>query len=60
MSEIKIRNLTKYFDDVKAIDGIDLDIPDKKVTVLLGPSGCGKSTTLRIIAGLIIPMRCTF
>ena len=32
--------------------GIDLEIPDKLLTVFVGPSGCGKSTTLRMIAGL--------
>ena len=35
------------------IEGLDLEIPDGKVVVVLGPSGCGKSTLLRLIAGLI-------
>ncbi len=35
-----------------AVRGIDLEIPDKALTVFVGPSGCGKSTTLRMIAGL--------
>jgi len=52
MSRLKLDNLTKYFGDVKAIEGINLTVPDEQFTVLLGPSGCGKSTTLRIIAGL--------
>src|ERR1700674_1684873 len=42
----------KRFDEVDAVRGIDLDIPDKEFVVLVGPSGCGKSTTLRMIAGL--------
>ncbi len=38
-----------------AIDGLDLDIPHARTTVVLGPSGCGKSTLLRVIAGLLEP-----
>jgi len=37
------------------MEGLDLDIPDGKVTCVLGPSGCGKSTLLRLIAGLEEP-----
>lgn len=44
--------LTKYYGDVPAVDGVDLDIADGEMLVLLGPSGCGKTTTLRCIAGL--------
>src|SRR4029079_4535925 len=42
----------KRYDEVEALRGIDLDIPDHEFVVLVGPSGCGKSTTLRMIAGL--------
>jgi multiple sugar transport system ATP-binding protein len=42
----------KRFDEVDAVRGISLHIPDKEFVVLVGPSGCGKSTTLRMIAGL--------
>ena len=56
---IKLTSLTKRFDsrgaDVKAVNGIDLDIPEGKLVSLLGPSGCGKTTTLRLIAGLARP-----
>ncbi len=50
-----MRSLTKRFDDVVAVDAIDLDIADGEFFALLGPSGCGKTTTLRMIAGLEIP-----
>jgi iron(III) transport system ATP-binding protein len=40
---------------VKAIDGIDFEVPQSKLMTLLGPSGCGKTTTLRCIAGLERP-----
>lgn len=53
MSSITLKNVSKvYSDGYKAVDGFDLEIPDKEFVVLVGPSGCGKSTTLRMIAGL--------
>jgi len=52
MSDIAIDGLTKEFDDVTAVDNIDLDVEGGEFLVLVGPSGCGKSTTLRMIAGL--------
>ena len=52
---VSMRALTKRFDDVVAVDAIDLDIADGEFFALLGPSGCGKTTTLRMIAGLEIP-----
>lgn len=45
------RNLTKYFGDRLAVDGIDLDIPSGGCFGLLGPNGAGKTTTLRMILG---------
>ncbi len=50
-----MRSVTKRFDDVTAVDSVDLDIADGEFFALLGPSGCGKTTTLRMIAGLEIP-----
>jgi ABC-type sugar transport system ATPase subunit len=52
MAQIQLEQLVKRYGDVEAVRGIDLHIPDGKVTVLVGPSGCGKTTTLRLIAGL--------
>jgi ABC-type sugar transport system ATPase subunit len=52
-NDIRFERVSKvYPPDVKAVDGIDLTIPDGELMILLGPSGCGKSTTLRMIAGL--------
>jgi ABC-type sugar transport system ATPase subunit len=52
MSTISLRGLTKRFDRLTAVDGVDLDVAAGEVVCLLGPSGCGKTTTLRMIAGL--------
>ncbi|WP_327086804.1 ABC transporter ATP-binding protein [Nonomuraea sp. NBC_01738] len=53
MSAIELRSLTKvYPGGVRALDALDLEIPDGEFFALLGPSGCGKTTLLRTIAGL--------
>ncbi|MFP4627200.1 MAG: ABC transporter ATP-binding protein [Natronomonas sp.] len=52
MTTITLNNLRKEFDDVVAVNGIDLEIKDGEFLVIVGPSGCGKSTTLRLLAGL--------
>jgi multiple sugar transport system ATP-binding protein len=52
MSNIRVKNLTKRFGNLTAVDGVDLEIKAGEVLCLLGPSGCGKTTTLRMIAGL--------
>ena len=52
MAEVKLKNLTKKYGDVVAVQNMDLTISDNEFLVLVGPSGCGKSTTLRMIAGL--------
>jgi phosphate transport system ATP-binding protein len=44
-----ITNLELYYDDFKAIKGIDLHIPEKEITAFIGPSGCGKSTVLKTL-----------
>ena len=49
---IELKNLTKRFGDLTAVDTINFDVGDGEVLCLLGPSGCGKTTTLRMIAGL--------
>ncbi|HSH92492.1 MAG TPA: phosphate ABC transporter ATP-binding protein PstB [Ramlibacter sp.] len=46
-AKISIRNLDFYYGRFHALKGINLDIPEKKVTAFIGPSGCGKSTLLR-------------
>ena len=52
MAEVNLKNLTKKYGDVVAVQDMNLKIPHNEFLVLVGPSGCGKSTTLRMIAGL--------
>jgi len=52
---IEVRNLTKSFGDVKAVDNLSLQAKDGCITGLLGPNGAGKTTTLRTIYGLQEP-----
>lgn len=55
MAKVVLKNVTKKFGRVVAVDKVDLEVKDGEFFVLLGPSGCGKSTTLRLIAGLEEP-----
>jgi putative spermidine/putrescine transport system ATP-binding protein len=52
---VSLRGLVKAFGEVRAVDGIDLDIADGEFLTLLGPSGSGKTTVLRMIAGFELP-----
>ncbi|MEM9204041.1 MAG: ABC transporter ATP-binding protein [Actinomycetota bacterium] len=52
---VELTGITKRFDEVVAVDNIDLAIEDGEFFAMLGPSGCGKTTTLRMIAGLEFP-----
>ena len=54
-ADVELRNLTKRFDDVTAVEGVDLHVQAGEFMSLLGPSGCGKTTTLRLIAGFEQP-----
>src|SRR5215831_18973409 len=55
MARLQLSGLSKTYGDFHAVAGIDLDIAQGELVVLLGPSGCGKTTTLRMIAGFIAP-----
>jgi daunorubicin resistance ABC transporter ATP-binding subunit len=52
---IRVEGLTKRFDAVTALEGIDLDVPAHTVFGLLGPNGAGKTTTIRILATILEP-----
>jgi multiple sugar transport system ATP-binding protein len=52
MAQVLLQSLTKKFDEVVAVNTVNLEISDREFVVLVGPSGCGKTTTLRMVAGL--------
>ena len=49
---LRLRNVTKRFGPLKAVDSVSLDIEEGELICFLGPSGCGKTTLLRLVAGL--------
>jgi sn-glycerol 3-phosphate transport system ATP-binding protein len=52
MAEIAFAGVKKKYGDTQVIHGIDMQIADGELIVIVGPSGCGKSTLLRMVAGL--------
>ena len=54
MSAIELRNVVKTFGAIRAVDGLDLEVPSGICLGLLGPNGAGKSTTMRLLTGQAI------
>jgi len=52
MSEVKLKNISKNFDQIQAVSNLSFTVKHGEFVVLLGPTGAGKTTTLRLIAGL--------
>lgn len=52
MADVELKNVTKRYNDVAALDDVSFNIKDGELFVLLGPTGAGKTTTLRTISGL--------
>ena len=55
MDEVIVKDLTKQFDDLTAVDHIELNVPEGSIYGLLGPNGAGKSTTVRLLCTLLKP-----
>ncbi|MDT8262530.1 ATP-binding cassette domain-containing protein, partial [Roseomonas sp. DSM 102946] len=55
MATLKLDEIRKSFGKTQVLHGIELDVADGEMVVLVGASGCGKSTLLRITAGLETP-----
>ncbi len=53
---ISVRDLKKYFGEVKAVNGISFDVQKGEVFGLLGPNGAGKTTTIKLLLGLLEPL----
>jgi ABC-2 type transport system ATP-binding protein len=54
-NQIVVRDLTKHFGDVQAVNGLNLDIKKGELFGLLGPNGAGKTTTISMLCGLLEP-----
>ena len=52
MAGISLKSVRKSYGPTEVIHGVDIDIADGELIVIVGPSGCGKSTLLRMVAGL--------
>ena len=52
---IETRNLTRYFDDVLAVEAVDLAVERGSLYGFLGPNGAGKSTTIKMLTGILVP-----
>jgi ABC-2 type transport system ATP-binding protein len=52
---ILTQNLSRHFGDVRAVDGLTLEVPHGIVFGFLGPNGAGKTTTIRLLLGLLAP-----
>lgn len=55
MDVLQTQRLSKSYDGLAVVDGIDLRVPDRSVYGFLGPNGAGKTTTMKMILGLIRP-----
>lgn len=55
MSQLVLRNISFYREQVKTISSVSLDVSQGEIVALVGPSGCGKSTLLRLLLGLEAP-----
>ena len=52
---IRTSNLTKYYDDIRGVENLDLEVETGEVFGFLGPNGAGKSTTIRVLLDFIRP-----
>jgi phosphate transport system ATP-binding protein len=53
---LSVQNLSVYFDQLRILKDVSIDIPDHKITVIIGPSGCGKTTLLKSLNRLLDPL----
>lgn len=55
MAGVRLKGIRKSFGDVEVVKGVDLEVQDGELLIVVGASGCGKSTLLRLLAGLEQP-----
>ena len=54
-ASLTLRDLTKHFDSLQAVEKVNIEVKGGEFLTLLGPSGSGKTTTLKMIAGFLDP-----
>src|SRR3990170_4157419 len=54
-SVLEVKNLSKHFKKVKAVDGISFSVKEGEIVGLLGPNGAGKTTTIHMLLGVLTP-----
>ena len=52
---IELKNISKKYGDILAVNGLDLDIPKGEIFGFIGPNGAGKTTTINIMGGILSP-----
>lgn len=52
---LKVEGLTKYFDGLKAVDGVDFHINKGEILAIIGPNGAGKTTLFNLVSGMLRP-----
>src|SRR5436309_15598879 len=52
---LEVRDVTKSFGSLRALDGVTLDVEEKKISILIGPNGSGKTTLINVISGFYTP-----
>jgi ABC-2 type transport system ATP-binding protein len=57
MDAIRVEQISKFYDEFKAVDSVSFSIPKGRLFGLIGPNGAGKTTTMRMIMNIIIPDR---
>src|SRR6058998_3670149 len=55
MALLETRNLTKHFDGLAAVDGVDLAVEEGEIVALIGPNGAGKTTCFNLLSGFLPP-----
>ncbi len=57
MATLTLRNVSRSFGGLQAVDNLDLEVPEKKILSLIGPNGAGKTTVFNMITGVFPPTK---